>query len=228
MVSLNKLTIIKNPEKQFHEEWTKKRTKLNFPHPFRSIISGPPNSGKTNIVKNIVLHQGMDGTNGIFDKILLVHCNGDSTIEYTDCVDEILPEIPPVEYWADKDINQKVLFIIEDISFKLLSKQEKENLKRLYGNVSTHKGVSTIITCQSLYDIDDPLIRRCTNLFILFPCNDNTYNKITSRKIGLPPDDLERLFRDHCKSTHDSIWIDNTGNNTSPYPIRLNGFDIIK
>ena len=35
------------------------------------------------------------------------------------------------------------------------------------------------------------------------------------------------MFRQFCKSNHDSIWIDMTDDNQSPYKYRLNGFDMI-
>ena len=49
-----------------------------------------------------------------------------------------------------------------------------------------------------------------------------------SRKIGLKKGELEMLFKKYCKSNHESIWIDMTENNKSPYKLRLNGFDIIE
>lgn len=38
----NELLIIDNPDKVWHESWTKGRNILNFPHPFRAVLFGPP------------------------------------------------------------------------------------------------------------------------------------------------------------------------------------------
>ncbi len=51
----NKILALPNPDKEFHEEWYRNRNVLNFPHPFRCVALGPPNVGKTTIVKNILL-----------------------------------------------------------------------------------------------------------------------------------------------------------------------------
>ena len=49
------LIIIKNPDKQFHEAWKEGRNMVNVPHPFRMVCFGPPNVGKSTVVKNILL-----------------------------------------------------------------------------------------------------------------------------------------------------------------------------
>ena len=49
------IIILKSGDKQNREKWYKGRDLLNFPGgSFRAIISGPPNSGKTNLIKNII------------------------------------------------------------------------------------------------------------------------------------------------------------------------------
>ena len=45
---------IKNPDKLFHEKWTGSRNKLNIPHPYRCILMGRPNSGKSTVIKNLL------------------------------------------------------------------------------------------------------------------------------------------------------------------------------
>ena len=48
----NKLIVLKNKDKAFHEKWYEGRNILNIPHPARFLLLGPPNSGKTMIIKN--------------------------------------------------------------------------------------------------------------------------------------------------------------------------------
>ena len=52
-----KILPIDNPDKEFHEAWDDKRDMLNIPHPFRSVLLGPPNVGKTTVVKNLIIRQ---------------------------------------------------------------------------------------------------------------------------------------------------------------------------
>ena len=64
-----KILVIPNKDKLgWHERWDSKRDMLNFPHPYRFCISSVPNSGKTNLIKNILLR-----ANPSFKKIYLYH-----------------------------------------------------------------------------------------------------------------------------------------------------------
>lgn len=224
----NKLLVIDNPDKKFHEHWKKGRSLCNFPVPFQAIICGKQNVGKGVVVTNLILHQGSDkvkGANKPFEEIYVLHCDGKHTNEYKDCGAIFLDKLPPPESWDDK---KKKLLILEDCAIKGFSKVQLEYLKRAIAYVSTHKNLSTVITCQDIYDIGDPLIRRCTNLFVLFPSLDYTSLAGFNRKIGLQKGDLGVLFRKYCASNHDSIWLDMTDNGKSPYKIRRNCFDVIE
>jgi hypothetical protein len=224
----NKLFIVKNEDKLFHETWDNQRSKLNIPVPFQSVICGKQNSGKSVIINNLILHQGRDskeGSNRPFKEIYVYHCDGESTKEYKNYKAVFLKKIPKPEDWSDCSI--KKLLILEDIAIKSLKNEQLECLKRAVGYCSTHKNLSVIITLQDPFDIV-PFLRRCCNLFILFPNLDYTSLAMLSKKIGLHKDELRILFEKFCKCNHDSIWLDNTENGKSPYKLRLNGFDIIE
>ena len=60
----NKLLVIDNPDKDFHEHWKKGRSLINFPVPFQAIICGKQNVGKGVVVSNLILHQGSDNVKG--------------------------------------------------------------------------------------------------------------------------------------------------------------------
>ena len=57
--SAQALAVFPNADKKDHETWASKGATniMNFPCPFRMILSGPPNSGKTSAIHNIVLFQ---------------------------------------------------------------------------------------------------------------------------------------------------------------------------
>jgi len=65
---VKKLKHIDNPDKKGHEKWSESRKMINFPHPYRCLISGPPNSGKTTCVLNLLV-----GATPIFDNIFIIH-----------------------------------------------------------------------------------------------------------------------------------------------------------
>lgn len=220
----NKLLVFPNPDKGFHESWTKSRSMLNFPVPFRCMLIGTANSGKSTIVTNLILAQGMDkkkGENQPFEEVYIIHYGHKDTKEYKKCGAKFLKDIPNPSSW---NVDKKKLLILEDLSYKDMSLQQKEALKRCWAYVSTHKNLSCIMTLQDFFDCDCTLVRRCTNLFVLFPTIDKVELSQISRKIGLKKGELEILFDKYCKSGHDSLWLDLTENGRSPYPIRINGF----
>ncbi len=223
----DRLYIVQNPDKKFHEKWTSTRSRLNFPHPLRAVICGVPNSGKGICVMNIILNQGRDekkGENKPFEDIFIVHVDGKNTKEYKDCGAIFLDKIPSPDSW---DSDRKKLLILEDISFQSLSKQQREYWKRAWAYCSTHKNLSCILTCQDMYDLSEILVRRCTSLFVLFPSVDYTSLNTINRKVGLRKGELELLFQKYAKNNHTSIWLDMTGDGKSPYKIRLNGFQTL-
>jgi hypothetical protein len=216
----DKIIVIPNPDKQYHEKWYKGRNKLNIPHPFRGIFCGTVNCGKTLSIKNII----MKCDNPPFEEIYLIHIDGNYSREWSDTIDEdhFLDDIPHVSWYEGI---KKTLIILEDLAYQDMNKTQKENLKRLYGYASTHKNLSCLLTTQGFYEIPK-LIRTCSNLFLLYPSSDYTEIRSISRKVGLKKGELEFLFNKYCHKPHDSIMLDLTSN--SPYPIRLNMFDIIK
>jgi uridine kinase len=213
----NKIIPLPNPDKEFHEEWFQGRNMLNFPHPFRACIFGKPNSGKTTCIKNIVLRAKPS-----FKEVVIIHCDGGYTKEYDDLGDvEILSEIPAPEDWEGL---VKTLVILDDLEVKDLKKEQMRNLDRLFGYVSTHKNISVILTSQNMTNIP-AIVRRCSNVFIMWSNPDKDAMAIMARKTGLKGDDLRNIFDKLMKESKDSLWVDLTDN--SPYPMRKNGFTLI-
>lgn len=214
----NKLLAIPNADKKFHERWYKNRNLLNIPHPFRAIICGRPDSGKSTVVKNIILRAYPP-----YQEIYIIHCDPDNTHEYDDLgesnvhISNIIPD--PDEWNSDK----KKLCIIDDLELKSLSKMQSKNLDRLFGYVSTHKNLSAMICQQEFYNLPT-LIRRCSNVWIIWKFDDEYSMPLVSKKAGLSQESLKFLFR-KCTDKHDSIWIDKT--DKSPAPLRFNGYEVL-
>jgi hypothetical protein len=214
----NKILALPNPDKAFHEKWYKGRNMLNIPHPFRCVCLGPPNVGKTTIVKNLLLRAKPE-----FKEVVVIHCDSGYTKEYDDIGDnvEILDEIPAPEDWEGE---VKTLVVLDDLEFKGMSKEQKRNLDRLFGYVSTHKNISVILCSQDAFNVPC-IVRRCSNLWVLWRCPDLDAMSVCARKTGLKANNFNSIFNQLMLDPKDSLWIDMTDH--SPYKMRKNGFTVI-
>ena len=202
----------KNADKAFHENWTPGRDPLNIPHPFRGVLLGPPNVGKSTIAKNLLLHQDPP-----FKELFCIHCDAEYTKEWEDVDAKMLSKIPTPEEFEGK---VKTLVIIDDLEVKLLSKDQKRALDRLFGFVSTHKNISVILTSQDPFNVP-ALVRRCSNLWVLWKPTDLDSLKTVARRVSMPSHDMIEIFKNVMPEIYDSLWIDLT--KKSPYPLRKNG-----
>ncbi len=214
----NRLIPIHNEDKEFHERWKKGRNMLNFPHPFRMVAMGKPNCGKTTVVKNIIMRAEPP-----FTRIVVCHCDPENTKEYNDLGDiTMLSEIPTPQEWEGDE--EKTLVILDDMEFKGMGKEQKRNLDRLFGYVSTHKNISCILTAQDTFNIPT-IVRRCSNLWVVWKCEDIDSMSMIARKAGILPKTFKKIFDTLLPGTRDSLWIDNT--DSSPYKLRKNGYELI-
>ena len=209
-----KLLYLPNNDKSFHERWETGRDMLNIPHPFRAVLLGRPNVGKTNIIINLILRCN-------FEEIFVIHCDGDYTKEYDEVGATMLKSIPPPTEWKGKN---KTLVILDDLEYRIMNKEQKQNLDRLFGYVSTHKNISVCLTAQDPFNVT-PNIRRMSNLFILWKGIDLDSMANIARKCGIKKDEFLNLFDKYATKPRDSIWLDLS--DKTPYPLRKNGYEII-
>lgn len=207
---------IKNPDKLFHEKWNKSRDKLDVPAPYRILLFGKPNVGKTTVIKNILLR-----AKPAFQNIVICHPDAEYTQEWNDIDATIINEIPAPTEWPG---DVKTLCIIDDMEFKTMDKEQKYNLDRLFGYVSTHKNVSVMLACQDAFNCP-PIVRRCSNLFVLWNNHDLNSMAQLARKTGLTAKQLQSLFK-IVGDGRNSLWLDLTSG--SPYKIRKNGYELIE
>ena len=208
-----------NRDKLFHETWYKGRDWLDIPHPFRMLLAARPNGGKTTVILNVILRVACGKTP--FEKIVVVHCDPNTTKEYQDVDHEQRSDIPrPDEF----DPTQKTLCILEDLNYTGMGKDQQGYLERLVGYVSTHKNVSVMLTAQDPFRII-PVVRRCANIFVLWNHHDEDMLRTLARKTGRSMDTLKSVLTNHCQAPHDHVWIDLTPD--SPAPFRKNGYETI-
>lgn len=215
----NRMIVIPNSDKKFHEKWVPGRNILDFPHPFRMVLAAKPNSGKTLAMHNVILRTAIG--KHPFESIVVVHCDPEGTNEYDKLDCTVLHQIPAPE---DFDPSIKTLVILEDLNYTSMGKIQEGNLNRLYGYVSTHKNISCMLTAQNVFRVN-PTVRRCTNIFVLWSSPDMDMIKALARKIAVRPEELCHALEKHCTNYHDSLWLDFTAE--TPYPFRKNGFEVI-
>ena len=200
---------IVNTDKKNHERWQDDADLLDFPHPFRGVLLGPPNCGKTTTVKNILLRQLPP-----FKRLYIIHCDGSYTSEYEDVGGSLLRDFPKPGQWPGKE---KTLVVIDDVELKTLNRTQKMCLDRLFGYVSTHKNISVLLCSQDPFNVP-AIVRRCSNIWVLWPGRDIDSVQTCARKCG---EDLRVKFA-QCEQPKDSIWIDLT--DFSPLKVRKNGY----
>lgn len=215
----SKILVFENKDKEgWYEEWTEGRDLMNFPHPTRILLSARPGSGKTNIIKNIIIK-----ANPVYERIFLCHYDPD-TKEYDDIKViklEGLPK-PTAKYFNTK---KKNLLIIDDYEYRRLGRDALNSLNRLWGYASTHRGVTIIAATQNWFSL--PIdIRQMSDVFFIWKGTTDLDNmKTIGRRFGLKADETIALF-DRCKSKYDFIVFDRSVG--APSHIRFNGYEDMK
>ena len=193
----NKIFVIPNEDKMWHEQPS--NNLCSFPHPFRICFVAPPNSGKSLILKNILVQ-----TEPPFEEIYLVHNDPDTSEYDTIDVKYLDSALPTIDEF---DPTKKNLLIIEDIDFRNMAKSEKTILDRHMGCHSTHKNISIMITAQDGFNLP-PSIRRMCSVLCLWKGHDLNALTILSNRFGIKTKDLKYFFEKVATGKYDFIVID--------------------
>lgn len=203
-------------KKGWVENWYKGRNWLNFPHSWRMILSGPPNSGKSTTIKNVILRSDPP-----YDEVVVSHYGAGETKEWDDIDATMIDYIPdPKSIPCDG----KKLLIFDDWSLTDLSKKDIYNINRLFGYASSHKSLSIAITAQDSFNIPT-CARRMANIFVLYRQPDLNALALMARRTGIKTDEFLEIFRTHVRDVHDAVWVDITTG--SPCRYRVNGYTSI-
>ena len=208
---------VKCPDKLNHEKWYKSRDLLDIPAPARICCLAPPNSGKTSFIKNMIIR-----ANPMYEEIFVCHYDADDTNEYEDVQATMLSELPDPKGF---DPDTKKLLILEDLEYKMMNKEEKRKLDRLFGYASTHKFMTVILTAQDPFNVP-PICRRCSTVFVLWNSPDKDAVSAIARKTGLKSKNLIEIFNKFMTSRYDCLMIDLTIDPQKK--LRKNGYQIIK
>ena len=185
-------------DKGFHEAFDESDLG-NLAHPFRCILVGSPNCGKSTIIKNVAMHQQKP-----FERIIVWHCDPE-TREYESLTSGVQTECP---YLEDFNRDEKTLVIIDDVAVRALEKASKYRLDRLFGNWSTHKNISICLATQQPSALT-PNLRRQASHFVIYRSTDMQSLRDICEKCGCDSDNL-RKFIQQLEGAHDSLMIDLT------------------
>ena len=218
-----RIVALKNRDKIGAESWTPERAidLGNFPSPSRILLLGPCGVGKSNLIKQLIIHQRPR-----FQQVYLIHEDAGFTKEYKDleCTEEFA-DIPPLEFWDNPGPHIKRAVIIDDLEITSANKERLKNLAILFRYASTHKGLTVYFGHQSFFNTPS-LIRKMSNVYILWKPRSRTEMALIEDRVGMPKGALKELFATVAPGHYDSICIDMLKD--SPAKLRLNIWDRIE
>lgn len=229
---------IPNIEKKGFEKWKPNQDIFNFPRPYRHLIVGTPNAGKTTMILNTMLHAQPP-----FDRIFIIHPRiyqpetTDETNESvlaTDQIEGLIPEYSgvlmyhlrsfPTEKFFE-DMPGKTLMIVDDVdilSFVRGDSSKQRRINKLYSYVSSHNNVSVITTSQSPSSQLPSIVFQMSNIITLYKIVDQYKLRTISQKLGIEYKSLKE-YQSKLGGVHDAMTLDYTVN--SPAPVRKNIYE---
>jgi hypothetical protein len=195
------LVVLKNADKGGHESYSKGDSPLRFPHPFRTCILGGVGSGKSMIVKDILMaHQAKKPK---FQQMIVIH--GDvETLEYEDCEPDVIRNTIPA--MDELDTSLKKVIVIDDYEFNNASKEQLTRISQLFRFGSSHRNTSIILGHQCYFRIPKTP-RDCSNVFIIFKVPDRDEMNTIGRRIGFQKGTIHEVFKTHLSKYRDSLLI---------------------
>lgn len=183
----------------------------NFKRGSRVLITGPPNFGKSNIVKNLIINQAPPF------KYIQIFVADKNTKEYE--FGEKISTIDEIMDYTKLNKDEKLLIVFEDVEFHSMKKKELEYIDKLCRFGCTHLGVSVIISCQNYFGCPISL-RRKIDIFYLLKMDKQT-SELISRTIPLNKTQFRTLCDMVFINRFDSMCIDST-HSTSTFRRNLN------
>ena len=124
-----------NPDKKKHEYYKKGDNPIRFPKPFKCVISGRPNSGKSLMGIHIILaHQARKPK---FDEIHIIHGCADTHTKEWDRL-EPTSQRQDIPSYEEYDPEKRTLLVFDDTDYTMLRSDELIRLSELVRFGSSH------------------------------------------------------------------------------------------
>lgn len=209
---------MKNPDKKMHESYNKNcnTNMARFPKPFKCVISGRPNSGKTLMSKMIIVaHQAQKPK---FDEIHIVHGLDENFTSEWDDVEptSFMNDIPSYE---DFDPTLRTLVIFDDVDYTKISREDLKRLSEIVRFGSSHCNISCIFMTQVFFRIPK-IIKDCAQIFIIYKTTDLDGLATIGRRVGLTKEKINSIF-DTFTSFRDSLTVNLIPNAPRMYSYNL-------
>lgn len=164
-----------------------------LPNSVRCIISGPSNSGKTNVVFNLLTHP-----NGLYFNNVYIFSKSLYQPKYQ-LLEKILSDVSEVQYFKFDQHDMIMepshaepysVFIFDDVS------TENQNKMRSYFTMGRHNNIDSIYIGQTYSKIPKQLLRDNVNVVVVFKQDDVNLKHIYNDHIGV--DMLFNCFKELC------------------------------
>ena len=192
-----------NPDKKLHESYKKHQNPCMFPKPFKLVISGRPNSGKSLMALHVIAaHQAKRPR---FDEIHIIHGCADTHTSEWDKLEptSVRQDIPSYEEY---DPEKRTLLVFDDTDYTMLSGEEMTRLSELVRFGSSHCNICCIFLTQVFFRIPK-VIKDTASVFIIYRPVDLDELHTLGRRVGLKKDQLSDLFNEHLQHWRDSLCI---------------------
>lgn len=173
----------------------KRHSKL-LPNNVRCIMCGPSNSGKTNVMLNLLFD-----SNGLRFENVYVFSKSLYQPKYK-FLEKVLTSLPNIGYFPSteneqvphpNDIRENSIMIFDDVAC------EKQGNVRNFFAIGRHNNVDTFLLCQTYSQVPKQLVRDNANLLVLFKQDETNLKHVYDDHVNT--DMSYSQFRDLCAST---------------------------
>lgn len=182
---------------------TKRKHSELLPNHVRCIMSGPSNSGKTNVMLNLLFNP-----NGLRFQNVYVFSKSLYQPKY-ELLKKVLTALPSIGYYPfteneqvphPNEVKKNSVMIFDDVSC------EKQVNVRNYFTMGRHNNVDTFLLCQTYSQVPKQLVRDNANLIVIFKQDETNLKHVYNDHVNT--DMSYNRFRDICAQ----VW--NSKNNS--------------
>lgn len=173
-----------------------------LPNHVRCIMSGPSNSGKTNVMLNLLFDP-----NGLHFENVYVFSKSLYQPKYT-FLKNVLTSLPNIGYYPftandqvphPNEVKENSVMIFDDVAC------EKQGNVRNYFTMGRHNNVDTFLLCQTYSQVPKQLVRDNANLLILFKQDETNLKHVYSDHVNTD------MSYDQFKGICAQVWLKNNG-----------------